>query len=330
MIRYTPLAPMPDLEVHFSEGQKKRRRRKRFLVIAGIFGVIYLFVFAVLLIFTRYPIFKVREIKILGNITVSEEAVRDLYKMAIGRSNAFVRWNGMRNIVFAPSELPADLLKFIPAIRSTHVEKSLRTRSVEIVIGERTPFGIWCLSPRMNADDTRIDADNGRAQMTANSTSTQINPGTISLNQHFDPRLRPASDGQVRESASDECWWFDIEGVLFKRGVRASGNIIPSVQDASGRVLALNGVVLEADHFKNFLSILKILNSAGLSLKSVSLVSASADELRVETYDDPALYFSLRFPPEGTLAVIENLQAKPDFQKLQYIDFRVEKRTYYR
>ena len=39
---------------------------------------------------------------------------------------------------------------------------------------------------------------------------------------------------------------------------------------------------------------------------------------------------SLRFPADDDLAVLQSLMSKPSFNNLQYVDFRVENRAFYK
>src|SRR3989344_1232019 len=51
-----------------------------------------------------------------------------------------------------------------------------------------------------------------------------------------------------------DCFWFDEDGYIFKRGIPSEGNIIKSVNDLSGRKLGLGNTVLHNNFFLNLKS----------------------------------------------------------------------------
>lgn len=127
-----------------------------------------------------------------------------------------------------------------------------------------------------------------------------------------------------------ECWWFDREGMIFKRAFMAEGNLLNSVTDHSGRKLGLNIKVLPDKLLQSIFLIFEVLNESDLSVKEIKLENLGLEEVSVATYDGPMIYFSLRFGTENMLAVIKSLMKKPDFNKLEYVDFRVENKVYYK
>ncbi len=136
------------------------------------------------------------------------------------------------------------------------------------------------------------------------------------------------------ENTSDtgflRCLWFDDEGVLFERAVAAEGGLIMTVHDSSQKGLGLRSNILPAEFIPTMFSIFKVLGESGLNMKEIQLKDLALEEIEVTTFDGPTLYFSLRFPAVNDLVAIQNLSAKPGFGKLQYLDFRVENRVYYK
>ena len=126
------------------------------------------------------------------------------------------------------------------------------------------------------------------------------------------------------------CLWFDDEGVAFRRGIATEGSFIRTVYDYSGTKVGLGQKVLPDSELPNLLSIFKVIDSGGINQKEIAIKDRALEELEIQTYDGPLLYFSLRFPSYDTLAVINDLKSKPGFKKISYIDFRVEHRAYYK
>ncbi len=130
--------------------------------------------------------------------------------------------------------------------------------------------------------------------------------------------------------ANESCYWFDDTGFMFARTLDTQGNLIYVVHDSSQADRGLAREILPDEFAPNLLSIINVLRASGIGVQDIALKDLSLEEVDVATAEGPALYFSMRFPADEDLPVLENLMAKPDFSKLQYVDFRVENRAYYK
>jgi len=130
--------------------------------------------------------------------------------------------------------------------------------------------------------------------------------------------------------ANGKCYWFDDQGIIFGRAFSAEGNLIFTVRDDSQKPRGLNQTVLPAEFLPNLLSILKTVRASGLSVGTIELRDLSLEEVNVPIANGPSLLFSLRFPADNYLAVIQSLAKQPGFSKLSYIDCRTENRIYYK
>jgi hypothetical protein len=126
------------------------------------------------------------------------------------------------------------------------------------------------------------------------------------------------------------CLWFDEGGVMFKQAFASEGNLIRVVKDYSQENVGMNDAVLPQEFMPNLFPILDVLQGSGLSVKEVGLYHLDLEEMEVTTWNGPKILFSLRFPPQGALEVINSLKTRAGFKKLTYIDFRVENRAYYK
>ena len=126
-----------------------------------------------------------------------------------------------------------------------------------------------------------------------------------------------------------KCFWFDEEGRLLRQVPQTFGNLIPVVQDLARQEIGVKEPVLPARLFSNFLSVLQRVRSAPVNVSEIRLEELQREELRVTT-DGPDMLFSLRFPAPDLTAALEALDGKTDVSGLQYLDFRVEKRVYYK
>ncbi|MEK7195269.1 MAG: hypothetical protein AAB655_01080 [Patescibacteria group bacterium] len=127
-----------------------------------------------------------------------------------------------------------------------------------------------------------------------------------------------------------DCRWFDENGVVFERAPFAEGSLITSVLDYSGKKMTASSLILPERMLSNALSVFEVLKKSGLRIKGISIKDISLEELEVSTYDGPVAYFSLRFPADNALPVIQNFASKSGFKDLEYLDFRVENRAYYK
>lgn len=293
-----------------SEEREKRGRRNRYFVFISILGIIcILFILGAWGIFYS-SLFSVQNINISGNDRLSREEIIAFLKSRILEGAFWKRVLGFQNILVWPRELKEENLKFLPQLRSIKIEKRFRERSINVRVEERKPFGIWCLR------GTQINAEN-EPQLNAAEEADKWGFG-IGANQ------------RITQGKAASCWWFDEQGILYEKTLAVEGNIIPAVNDYSRDKLGLGAAVLPADFMSNLLSIFRALRGSEVSIKEVRLEDLGLEEIKIETNAGPELYFSLRFPADNTLAVLESFKDKNGLKNIQYIDFRVENRAYYK
>ena len=279
-------------DMHFRES----RRRQRTLFFVFLIAV-YLVSVAVLWTIIYSPLFRVKNVEITGNKNVPSEDIMTLMKADIYRGSFTKRALGMRNILIWPQKFSEDILKFYPEVKSASVEKNYLERKIRIVVEEKQPFGVWCLKGLAGAD--------------ANTTAV-----------------------------SSDCFWFDSDGIIFKKAMEVEGNLIISLNDYSQKNLGLNRKILPDRFVSNIFSIFKAVSQSGLRVKEMRFNNLSLEEMEVDTYNGlptgsslkagPKIYFSLRFPADNIPDIINSLKEKSSFNGLQYVDFRVENRVYYK
>lgn len=126
------------------------------------------------------------------------------------------------------------------------------------------------------------------------------------------------------------CFWFDAAGTLFLPSYSAEGNLTLLINDYSRSPLVLGEKVLEPRFLPNLLSIFSALRSIHLSIREVRLNDIEREEVEAHTYEGPRLLFSLRFPVSGASDAIAAVEKITSLSKLQYVDFRVENKVYYK
>lgn len=133
----------------------------------------------------------------------------------------------------------------------------------------------------------------------------------------------------------DDCYWFDNTGIAFERTLDTEGGAIDVIHDyssstADNATIAIGEPVLAPEFMPNLISILKALQQSGVGVSDISLQNISLQQINVTTTEGPMLYFSLRFPADSDMPVLQSLIEKPGFDNLQYIDFTVQNRAYYK
>ena len=140
----------------------------------------------------------------------------------------------------------------------------------------------------------------------------------------------PKIDANGNPEGDEACYWFDDTGTLFLRAFDTEGSAISAVHDYSQHGAVLQGKILPDIFIPNLISILTVVRQSGLNVQEIALNDINLQEIDVSTYGGPGLSFSLRFPADEDAPVLASLMANPDFNKLQYVDFRVENRAYYK
>ena len=289
------------------------RAKRKWRLAAAIFAAVFLcLIGAGWWIVFRSPFFRVEKTDVRGNEYTNADDILALFKSAILRSSAVKRFMGPGNMLAWPNALQSSDLESVPRVQNLSIEKSWRIHAITITATERIPVGVWCQETRINTDETQMNAD---------ATSS------ISVN----PRDTP------RESASENCWWFDDEGLVFEPAPAIEGSLIHSVNDYStsatsstSHAVGLYQKILPPEFIPNLFSVFNVLDGSGFAIREVRLEDLALEEIKVLTYDGPELYFSLRFPAQNASAVLQSLSQSGSMSQLQYVDFRVENRAYYK
>ncbi len=285
-----------ELDAYLSDKQKKRKRKRRYGYAILVCAFIFFLVLGAAWVAFRSPWLRIKNITVEGNSAVSSDSVTTLLQSSVLRDHNFLKsLLGINNMLIWPSTLATSDLVFVPQLASVAIAKDYVSRTVAIEVTERAPFGIWCF---------------------VSSISGPLAPAAV------------ASD--TASSEDENCYWFDNQGVLFSRTFDTQGSLMFAIHDYSQNGRGLNNRALPDEFVPNLISIVNVIRASGVHVDDVALRDIGLQEIDVTTYDGPSLYFSLRFPADEDLSVLQNLMAKPGFNKLQYVDFRVENRAYYK
>lgn len=130
------------------------------------------------------------------------------------------------------------------------------------------------------------------------------------------------------EQGGEKCFSFDGEGIIFAKGTPSEGSLIHNIRDYSERELGMSLRVLPTNKFNYLKEIFDVSEAAGLNYKYLEIQDLRLEEAKLANSGGPEIYFSLRFSPAFALSAIEEIGSK--IEKLQYIDFRVENKVYYK
>jgi hypothetical protein len=289
---------------YVSDRKRKRKRRRVYLFTALGLVVLYGIFFAVQWVVLRSPVFRVDHVVVQGNSAVSSTDV-----IALAESSASPGHDVFRaaltfdNMLLWPTSIPQSELQLIPPLASATISKDFFSHTITITVTERAPFGIWCFSAPPSGG-----AASAIAAIVTSSSST----------------VAPAAD------TNTPCYWFDNTGTIFEKAGETQGDLVFTVYDKAQSPRGLNQKVLSDEFLPNFISIMNVLRASGLGVQAIELNDLSLEEVDVLTANGPTIYFSLQFPADEYLPVIQKLMLQPDFDKLQYIDCRTENRLFYK
>jgi len=292
---------------YVSDRKKMKKRIRAYLF--GAMGLIALYAifFVVQWFILRSPLFRVDHVVVQGNSAVASSDVIALAEVSAFPSKDFFRAAlTFNNMLLWPDSIPQKELQLIPQLATASVSKDFFAHTITITVTERSPFGIWCFS----APPSSIFAP---AQAATASTSTTS-----------------ATSSVVVANSNAPCYWFDKTGTIFQRADNTQGNLVFAVYDSAQTPRGLNQKVLSDEFLPNFISVMNVLHGSALGVRAIELNDLALREVDVLTANGPAIYFSLQFPADEYLPVIQKMMLQPNFATLQYIDCRTQNRLFYK
>ena len=292
---------------YVSDRKKKRKRvRAYFFTAIGLVTLYGIFFIAQWFVF-HSPIFRVDHIVVQGNSAIASADIISLAEAsAIPTHSVFRAALTFDNMLLWPAAIPQDELQMIPQLATATIAKDFFSHTVTITVAERTPFGIWCFS-----------APPGRSVVNA----------ILAINAASTPN---ASSSAVIANSNAPCYWFDDTGTIFQKAGETQGNLVFVVYDDSQHPRGLNQKILSDKFLPNFISAMNVLRESGLGVRAIELKDISLQEIDVSTANGPTIYFSLQFPADEYLPIIQKLMLQSNFNKLQYIDCRTQHRMFYK
>lgn len=279
---------------YVSDRKKKRKRvRAYFFTTVGLIVLYGIFFITQWFIF-HSPIFRVDHVVVQGNSSVPSADVMALAEAsAMPRESLFRAALTFQNMLLWPDVIPQSELQMVPQLANVSVDKDYLSHTITLTATERSPFGIWCFS---------------------------VPPGATAS----------GATSAIAFNATAPCYWFDNTGTIFEKADETQGDLVFVVYDSAQSPRGLNEPVLSSEFLSNFISIMNVLKGSGLGVRAIELNDLSLEEVDVLTANGPTIYFSLQFPADEYLPVIQKLMLQSNFDTLQYIDCRTQNRLFYK
>lgn len=137
--------------------------------------------------------------------------------------------------------------------------------------------------------------------------------------------------GVLCKTATGECYGIDANDIVFTPVPTVEGSLILRFDDTSTSTVVLGNPYLQDPAWmQNIVSTLSIMEAGGFSPSSVRVDASSLEEWEAVLPSGLVFRFSLHFVPDNLAAVLKDIAAKTDIATLQYFDFRVKDRVYYK
>lgn len=127
-----------------------------------------------------------------------------------------------------------------------------------------------------------------------------------------------------------ECFWIDEKGIIFSEAPETEGALIKIVRVNSERRLMLGERPLPEKEIQTFVQIVRFLDDLGFAVASIKIEDLRFKEINVTILNGPRVLFSLLINPVFGKPVIESLKESGTWEKIDYLDLRVDGRAYYK
>lgn len=127
-----------------------------------------------------------------------------------------------------------------------------------------------------------------------------------------------------------QCFWLGRDGVIFAEAPGTEGSLIKTAKTSSVKEWKTGDQVLSNTEAENLYAIADLLERFEFNFSRMDLGDLSLKEVEITLASGLRFYFGLKIPPDFAIPVIESLIKSGEINSLEYIDFRMENRAYYR
>lgn len=278
--------------------RKRDRKNSKKQIIGIIAGILFITILiGGVFVIQRSSLFQVRSLTVDGvSDAYGQQILSNLGGFSKQHSFLF-RFLGDRNMIAWGGDEKA-FIEANPDIKEMHIEKEYFKHAIVIKVVGREKFGAWCHQGGLATQGSELASSTGEVLSTGDS--------------------------------SEECYWFDREGVLFAKAPLIRSELFNRVFDSTGRSLALRDKIMPDRLFQNLVRIFKLLEVAQINTKTVSLSDLALEQVEADSVSDPLIVFSLRFDPSFALSAIDALRKSGEWTRLRYANFTVENKVSYR
>jgi len=128
-----------------------------------------------------------------------------------------------------------------------------------------------------------------------------------------------------------KCYGMDGNGFVFSSVPEVRGALILRFEAGPGEKIMIGKQYLDSPEWtKNIMHIVAIMESEGFIPKLVKVSGVGLEEWEAVMPEGFSFYFSLHFVPENFRSILGDISTKTRLDTLQYFDFRVQNRVYYK
>jgi len=292
-------------ETGFFQKRKKRRRLNWKLWFWG--GIFIFFVAGSVYFFVFSSVFKIKEIKIIGNNLISSEQVLAVAKNVLQEKILKVI---PRDTIYVlvDKKISQQLFDNFPEIASIEV-KMANIGRLDILVSERKTAAIVC----------QIAAVSAPSPTQSPASVTQISTSSI-----------PQSPEPLPESSN--CFFADEKGIVYRQSPEISGTMLPTFYEKNIQ-LQPRVQAVQPQTIQFAAEIKKRLREINIDLIGFKLDNEIVQELKSFTSEKWLIYFDMSRPAMTQVGILSALlkdEIKDKRAKLQYVDLRVENRVYYK
>lgn len=276
--------------------QKRSLETGKFRKIVLIFTWVLFLILALSYVLFFSPIFEIKEIKISGDYTIEDEEIYNTLNDILDKK-ILIFFDHNNIFLIQKNSLFKTLNKNFPQILSIKMNKNIINKTLVLNIMERREVGIYC---------------EGK----------------------FAPLEPQENESTALEYSQGECYYIDVNGVIFEKAPQTSGTLILVIKDLSLIDAKIGESIIGPELLTELIN-LRIYLSDQLSLKVVDFVIDSniLKEIRINTNEG---WYLLLDPSRSLLEQAEDLRLaldekiKDERSNLKYIDLRIENRVYYK
>ncbi|MGC9046624.1 MAG: hypothetical protein ACP5IC_00685 [Minisyncoccia bacterium] len=130
---------------------------------------------------------------------------------------------------------------------------------------------------------------------------------------------------------NNSCYVFDDEGVLYTLAPTVYGSLIIKINDSNSRYVILGSDVLQNKQwFNNMITIINILRNNNFNVDNIVIKNLDLREWSATLNKHINVDFGFESNVENFDQILTGLKSRIDFSKINYIDFRIENKVFYK